>query len=219
MAAGSSSTIPLSRSSDLKKPHSNYEAGKNVNPDRVPGTCHWFLDHVDFLAWLKLQRPKLLWLSADPGYGKSVLAKYLVDRRGETFSVQKTRPTVCYFFFKDGDMDRSDGAKAVSALLHHLFLQQPQLYRHAKEDFTTKSDSFLTDLDTVWNILMKAVEDSSQFETVCVLDALDECQESSRIALIDKLVQLYRHEDTSDDKRPIVKFLVTRSISLGTLAI
>ena len=196
-------------SRNLRKLHSNYEAGKNVNPDRVPGTCHWFLDHVDFLTWRKSQSSKLLWLSADPGCGKSVLAKYLVDRRGEALSVKSTRPTVCYFFFKDGDIERRDGAKAVCALLHQLFMQQPQLYRHAEEDFRTKSDSFLNDLDTVWSILMKAVADSSQAETVCILDALDECQEDSRSALVAKLVQLYRHVDFINNGRPIVKFLVT----------
>ena len=199
---------------NLKKLYSNYEAGKNVNPARVPGTCRWFLDHPGFLTWRKSQSSRLLWLSADPGCGKSVLAKYLVDRRGEAMSIQNTEPTVCYFFFKDGDTERRDAAKAVCALLHQLFLQQPQLYRHAKEDFRTKSDSFLTDLDNVWNILMKAVEDFAQVETVFVLDALDECQESSRKALVDKLVRLYRHQDTINDspidnRRPIVKFLVT----------
>ena len=196
-------------SSDLRKLHSNYEAGKNVNPDRVPGTCHWFLDHVDFLTWRKSPSSRLLWLSADPGCGKSVLAKYLVDRRGEALTVRNSMPTVCYFFFKDGDIERRDGAKALCALLHQLFLQQPQLYRHAKEDFRTKSDSFLTDFNTLWNIFIKAVEDPSQSETICVLDALDECQEYSRKALIEKIVQMYGHEDIVGNRRPVVKFLIT----------
>ena len=196
-------------SSHLRKLHSNYEAGKNVNPERVPGTCQWFLDHVDFLTWRKSQSSRLLWLSADPGCGKSVLAKYLVDRRGEALSVRKSKPTVCYFFFKDGDIERRDGAKAICALLHQLFLQHPQLYRHAKEDFRTKSDSFLIDLDALWNILIKAIEDSSEAEIICVLDALDECQEYSRKALIKKLVEFYGHEDTIKNSRPTVKFLVT----------
>ena len=196
-------------SDNLRKLYSNYEAGKNINPDRVPGTCQWFLNHVDFLTWRKSQSSRLLWLSADPGCGKSVLAKYLVDRKGEALGVQKIKPTVCYFFFKDGDIERRDGAKAVCALLHQLFMQKPQLYRHAKEDFRTKNDSFLTDIDTVWNILMKVLQDSSQSETVCVLDALDECRENSRKALIDKIVHLYSEGNTVDKRRPIVKFLVT----------
>ena len=196
-------------SSHLRKLHSNYEAGKNVNPERVPGTCHWFLDHVDFLTWRKSQSSRLLWLSADPGCGKSVLAKYLVDRKGEVLSVHNTGPTVCYFFFKDGDVERRDGAKAVCALLHQLFLQQPRLYLHAKEDFRTKSESFLTDLDTTWNIFMKACEDFSEAEIICVLDALDECREDSRKVLVKKLVQFYSRQQAVHDQRPMVKFLVT----------
>ena len=37
-------------SSRIRKLHSNYEARKNFNPERVPGTCEWFLHHADFLT-------------------------------------------------------------------------------------------------------------------------------------------------------------------------
>lgn len=51
----------------LRLLYSNYEADKNVNPDRIPGTCHWFLNHNSFLAWRESHSSRLLWVSADPG--------------------------------------------------------------------------------------------------------------------------------------------------------
>ena len=189
--------------------YSNYEAGKNINPKRISGTCEWFLNHTGFLTWRESQRSSLLWLSADPGCGKSTLGKYLVDRRGEVLTANTEPPTLCYFFFKDGDDDRTDGAKAICALLHQLILQRPHLYRYAKDDFENKNEKFLTDFDALWNIFLKTAEDPSSREIICVLDALDECKNDSREALIAKLVKLYRHRGSTSSRKPILKFLVT----------
>ncbi|MCJ1353255.1 MAG: hypothetical protein MMC33_003240 [Icmadophila ericetorum] len=191
--------------------YSNYEVGKNVNPERISGICEWFLNHAGFLTWRESQSLSLLWLSADPGCGKSVLAKHLVDRRGEVLTVNPEKPTMCYFFFKDGDADRVDGVKAICALLHQLILQRPHLYRYAKTDFEKKNDKFLTDFDALWNIFLKTAEDPSSREIICVLDALDECRGDSRKALSAKLTELYTSSfrGSISSGKPILKFLVT----------
>ena len=51
----------------LRLLYSNYEAAKNVNPERIPGTCHWLVNHNSFLAWRESHDSRLLWVSADPG--------------------------------------------------------------------------------------------------------------------------------------------------------
>ncbi|KAL8710674.1 MAG: hypothetical protein Q9225_007244 [Loekoesia sp. 1 TL-2023] len=192
----------------IKMLYTNYEQGKNANPERIPGTCEWFLSHVSFLTWRKSRRSGLLWLSADPGCGKSVLSKALVDRRGEVLTVNPEPPTVCYFFFKDGDINRMDAANALRAILHQLIMQNPRLYSYAREDFRKKNEQFLTDFDALWTIFMRAAEDPSNREIVCVLDALDECEERSRTILIGKLVQLFQFRHLDDSGKPILKFLV-----------
>ncbi|KAN0072724.1 ankyrin repeat domain-containing protein 50-like protein 3 [Elaphomyces granulatus] len=58
---------------------STYEQHKNFNPDRVDGTCEWVLSHPQYLQWFTKAHDDLLWISADPGCGKSVLAKSVVD--------------------------------------------------------------------------------------------------------------------------------------------
>ncbi|MCJ1384636.1 hypothetical protein MMC17_007754, partial [Xylographa soralifera] len=195
--------------------YSNYNADKNIIPERISGTCGWFLNHHSFLTWRVSQSSTLLWLSADPGCGKSVLTKYLVNRRGEVLTLNTEAPTMCYFFFKDGDIDRVDAAKAICAFLHQLIMQQPHLYQYVKEDFENKSEKFLTDFDALWNIFSKATANASGQEIICVLDALDECQELSRKALIAELVQLYSLPDSTNSGKPIVKFLVTSRPDFG----
>jgi ankyrin repeat domain-containing protein 50 len=65
--------------------------------------------------------PDLLWVSADPGCGKSVLAKYLVD---EILPSTNTR-IACYFFFKDDFEDQKSIAGALCCILYQIFRQQP----------------------------------------------------------------------------------------------
>ncbi|KAL9611416.1 MAG: hypothetical protein Q9167_003922 [Letrouitia subvulpina] len=167
---------------NLRMLYSNYEAAKNVNPERIAGTY--------------------------PGCGKSVLAKYLVDRREETLTVNLEPPIVCYFFFKDGDLDRIDGAKALCAILHQLFMQAPRLYQYASNDFNKKSEKFLRDFNTLWEIFLTASKVLSISELICVLDALDECERGSK-ELIAKLVEFFSGPVSKDHIVPIVKFLVT----------
>ena len=56
-----------------------YEESKNLNQDRVVGTCKWVLDHDKFRSWSNSHKNDLLWISADPGCGKSVLSRSLIE--------------------------------------------------------------------------------------------------------------------------------------------
>jgi hypothetical protein len=103
-----------------------YEWYKDRVEDRVEGTCEWFLHHAHFQEWLQQVSGPLL-VSADPGCGKSVLAKYLINH------VLAESAAVCYFFFKD--QDQNTVRQALCALLHQLFSQKPTLLKHAMRQY------------------------------------------------------------------------------------
>ncbi|GAB1313191.1 Heterokaryon incompatibility domain-containing protein [Madurella fahalii] len=109
---------------------SPYQNRKDVNPDRVEGTCDWFVSHRLFRDWQESKSSRMLWVSADPGCGKSVLAKHLVDSVLQTV---KSR-TVCYFFFKDGFEDQTSVTGALCCILHQLFTQKRALLSDAVLD-------------------------------------------------------------------------------------
>ena len=59
---------------------SNDENHKRLIPVPVPGTCRWFTGHAQYEKFKTATNSDVLWLSADPGCGKSVIARWLIDQ-------------------------------------------------------------------------------------------------------------------------------------------
>jgi hypothetical protein len=58
---------------------SDYEGHNKRIRSRVSGTCEWILRHYFYREWREITADEVLWLSADPEWGKSVLSRFLVD--------------------------------------------------------------------------------------------------------------------------------------------
>ena len=179
----------------------SYRQDKERNPQRVPGICHWVLDYTKFLTWQE-KVTDLLWVSADPGYGKSVLAKALIDERLVSF--QSGIGSLC--FLKDEEAARQEISTAVSAMLHQLFSQQPHLLKHAMALYAKHGTNLSGMFHDLWDILLEAASDVQAKEVICVIDALDECNERGRQTLIQELCYIPTLRKTQGCK---VKFLVT----------
>ncbi len=78
------------------------------------------MGHKLFCGWLQGSEGKPLWVSADTGCGKSVLAQYLVEDVIQTTEAR----TTCYFF-KDDFKEQKSAANAISCLLHQILLNSP----------------------------------------------------------------------------------------------
>lgn len=140
-----------------------------------------------------------------PGCGKSVLARALIDEK--KVCTETTASTICYFFFKDGQEQRTRGANALSALLHQLF-ENTALIAHALPIYERYGKELRDAFSELWELLLRSAEDSKAGGIICVLDALDESEEQSRHQLIDKLVQFFSHEQNCHNPLKL-KFLVT----------
>jgi hypothetical protein len=184
--------------------NSEYEEYKNINDLRLDGTCHWFLNHLNYDSWRKNKAPGLLWVSANPSCGKSVLSRYLVDNELKSTHSR----TTCYFFFKEND-NQSSSLKALCALLHQLFSRKPTLLKHAIPDFRFDGDKLPKLFSKLWGILRNAGTDPEAGEIICILDALDECKEDDRLRLINTLKQFYSKDAGAEEKMTAVKFLIT----------
>lgn len=179
-----------------------YRDRKERNGERVPNTCEWFTSHSLFQNWVKTDRSSLLWVSADPGCGKSVLAKYLVDHVLPSTS----KRTTCYFFFKDDFTDQKSATNALCAILRQLFLAKKHLLRGSILDtLDTDGDKFIQSFHDLWSTLISVAADQNAGEIICILDALDECQDSDRSQLIQAVRNLY----VADSSRLRLKFLLT----------
>ncbi|EGX53861.1 hypothetical protein AOL_s00004g520 [Orbilia oligospora ATCC 24927] len=175
-----------------------YENQKNQNPVRVPGTCEWFTNHQIFQDWKSSPSSKMLWVSADPGSGKSVLARYLID------SVLSTPgSTICYFFFKEDLEEQKKATTALSSILFQLFTANRSLICDKILDrYEIVEESFSSSFHELWRAFLIAASNADKI--VCVLDALDECNSSDKSQLITKLKELYGKPTDLN-----LKFLVT----------
>lgn len=99
-------------------------------------------------------------------YGKSVLAKSLIDNDFKTLA-----PTVstCYFFFKDNE-EQNSLSIALCVIIHQLFSQQPNFIRHAIPLWKQNGENLQHEVDELWRVLFAAA-DSAAHKTFCVFDA------------------------------------------------
>jgi KaiC/GvpD/RAD55 family RecA-like ATPase len=184
-----------------------YEASKNRNRERVSGTCGWFTNHDKFKEWHRPtegQGSGLLFVTAYPGCGKSVLSRYLIDKvlpdpRGWN---------VLYFFFKDDFEDQKSSLRALCALLHQLFDSKRCLLTDAILDkYGAQGENFFESFSNLWNIFIAAVDHQDAGETVVVLDALDECWDKDREELIQAVITI--HNVQRNKTRNRLKILLT----------
>jgi hypothetical protein len=174
-----------------------YEWYKDRVETRVEGTCEWFLSHDNFQKWSQGESGLLL-VSADPGCGKSVLAKYLIDNR------LPCSATLCYFFFQD--QDQNTVHQALCAIFHQLFSQRPNLIKHAMEKYRKNGRGMTESTNSLWAILEDAVQDPQAGPVIIVLDALDECAESEFEDLIQGVERHVRNNHSDQSK---LKYLLT----------
>jgi hypothetical protein len=171
----------------------------------VPKTCLWFLEHPIFQKWKTSPRDDILWLSADPGCGKSVLSRALIDEK----LVGAEPVTLCYFFFKDNE-EQNSAATALCALFHQfLCVHSDLLQRYVAPAYTKCGDALKNDFEELWRTFISAATDPSAKDVVCILDALDECKVADRNKLISHLEDFYRRSGNTSQRGCKLKFLVT----------
>ncbi|PQE05542.1 ankyrin repeat-containing protein [Rutstroemia sp. NJR-2017a BBW] len=172
-----------------------YELQKNFNPARGKDTCLWCLEDQVFLDWRDRSTSRLLWLTADPGCGKSVLSKALVDER--LIEKEGSNTTICYYFFKDTSASQRSPVNALSALLHQLFSSEKgaRLIEHAMPEFRRSNTAFANNYDVLWSIVHSIARDPRCGKIVFLVDALDECEGEFQEDFINKLKTF---EDISD---------------------
>ena len=182
---------------------SAYEAAKSRIPDGFPGTCVWVLQHPIYHSWFHSTTSScVLCIYGRPGFGKSVLSRSLIDN--ELHSSESL--VTCYYFFCSASANSQDAVDALSALLHQMCSQNSILLMKANEAFrrnggrTKRSFSWLKDL------LISLVQSLDNGKIICVLDALDECEEHSRSCLVQFLNMLHDKTGSLHDR---LRFLIT----------
>lgn len=176
---------------------STYEWYKDRIERRVQGTCKWVLETDIYRTWSEQETGPLL-ISADPGCGKSVLAKYLIDN-----VLPRPNTTICYFFFKEPD--QITVRQALCALLHQLFCSNGALIEHALPQYERDGEKLIDSTASLWIVLDKVVQDPRAGSIIIVLDALDEFGED----LSDLMKHIESHCCEAKKRNGELKYLLT----------
>ena len=83
------------------------------------------------------------------------------------------------------------------------------LLKHALPEFGQNKGKMCELFGLLWGILLKAAADPEAGEVIFVLDALDECEESGRIELIERLHDFFINDPKEELNKTRLKFLVT----------
>ncbi|KAF4767316.1 hypothetical protein HAV15_009702 [Penicillium sp. str.  len=187
---------------------SDYEDDKNYNPLRVPGTCEWFFEGDDFRNWRDSDTSSLLWISAGPGCGKSVLSRTLIDEN--RLSTNITTSKICYFFFKDGDECRVSATDVLCAWLHQLFTHDPTvtLIQNTVISHKNHGENLAHNFSELWRLFIQCVGSPELGEVICGLDALDECKSDSMRRFLGSLKEFYSNPQLPSATSKL-KFLFT----------
>lgn len=172
----------------------SHESQKNQNLQRAPQIFLWALENSKYIKWRDDDTKKLLLIFADPGCGKSVLSRCIIDEDLRN----KTSKRILYHLFKDTSPEQWSAARAISTILHQLFAsesnEQSSLIRHALPSYRKIGKALSTTFLDLWSIFTAAVTDPKAGNTICVLDALDECNEQELPELINAIEKFCLHQ-------------------------
>jgi hypothetical protein len=155
-----------------------------------------------------------LWISGNPGCGNTVLSKFLIDSIETSLNVRGlTRQHVLYFFFDDKYDKQKTATSFTRALLHQLIRLVPSLITYATPEYLSHGPEVMfQSLDTLWKIFLAAIADGKLLDgAYLVINALDECQESSR-ELLSRYFEDYfatKSPAKDSDSTTFLKVLVT----------
>ncbi|RYC78655.1 hypothetical protein BFJ63_vAg18472, partial [Fusarium oxysporum f. sp. narcissi] len=176
---------------------------------RIGHTCEWILKREEFSAWGANDNSQLLRLIGSPGIGKTMMSTFLIEvLKGK---VEKSPDKMFAYFLCDYRYPEQRSPTAVlRSLIWQLLLQRNGLFQHMQSDFEKHKYSRLFEclfenFSALWRIFQDMLQDEHVGEVFILIDALDECDRSTRKALLRCIRELFQASPESEGN---FKFLV-----------
>ncbi|KAH8652695.1 hypothetical protein BGZ60DRAFT_533558 [Tricladium varicosporioides] len=145
--------------------------------DEYPNTGKWLLAHESFKSWFDpvyAAIPPLLWLNGKPGAGKTILSSLVIQEAQNL----RPRPTIAYFYFKNGDDQRNNFVAVARGILSQLLLQKENLLGYLYKEANNSPEAVLTSPKIASELLNMALKNDRS--VYIILDGIDECSREER---------------------------------------
>jgi Cdc6-like AAA superfamily ATPase len=138
---------------------------------RHENTCTWILGNQHYREWAEKDGPAILWISGDPGCGKSVLSSFLTKE----LTHEKTNQLYMAYFFCDDKDERLRTAHAIlKNVLTQLLDQIPDfiMYFLAEPEYNTNKGETSWSFGMLWRVFERIINDAHHGQLYILIDAL-----------------------------------------------
>ncbi|KAL0940112.1 nacht and tpr domain protein [Colletotrichum truncatum] len=163
----------------------------SLNRTRTPGTCDWILEDPSMKAWFAGDI-RFLWVSGNPGTGKSYLTSRLVSWGQEVLNDQETTSMIGYFFFRQNNPESRSMIQALRDMAYQISEQDVFYGKQLIREVST-SDEIKTVSSAFRKLLVEpCVLDKWKRHIYVLMDGLDEAdprEVKEFLAMLDDLNQ------------------------------
>ena len=198
----------------LTDPVEDMNALKRRKGERAPGTCEWILETEELQRWLGSAtntecNENILWLSGNPGTGKSTMAMAMVENLPNQAPFVCGDKTLTYFFCDSSSENRRTATAILRGLLYQLVKQRQELMKFLLSSYEVrKQEKLFTSFDALWAMLIEIGHDTASGGKYCIIDALDECDRESQLILLRQINQTFSKHN-SKNWHPSIHILIT----------
>ncbi|KAI4267500.1 MAG: hypothetical protein LQ337_008321, partial [Flavoplaca oasis] len=125
------------------------------------------------------------------------------------------RSMLCYFFCDEKIEKQRDSKTILRSLIHQLIIKRRQLIKYIKTAYEIYGPNFDQDLTGLWRILVAIASDKLVGPVTVVVDAIDECEETTRERFLQNVVSLIERSKSKSPQNLCIKFIVTSRPLLG----
>ncbi|KAH6627042.1 hypothetical protein B0J18DRAFT_157987 [Chaetomium sp. MPI-SDFR-AT-0129] len=170
-----------------------------VKEARTPNTCEWLLQHKEFGDWNTSNSSVVLWLQGSPGAGKTFLTSKVIDHVLGSIERSPGGDGFAFFYCNRNEENRRNPLSVLRSFVRQLSTapgypkEIQRKLRKMWEDMAPKGSEL-----GIANCRAQLLESVNLFpRTTLILDALDECEPTSRSELISTIELLLSNSDNA----------------------
>ncbi|KAF2877210.1 hypothetical protein BDV95DRAFT_663982 [Massariosphaeria phaeospora] len=147
---------------------------------KVRGTCDWIFKRKAYLEWVGTH--SLIWISGDPGKGKTMLALSIIKHRQTiTEASPSTKKTI--YFFCNSDTTKNSGVTILLGLIYQLLTDEDfeRMFSYIQDAYSRYGSRLFSEdrFHALWPISEAMIRDPHLDSITCIIDGVDECVENT----------------------------------------
>jgi ankyrin repeat protein len=165
-----------------------------LQPDHDPKTFGWLKKEAAFKLWLAGETgiDRTLWIHGRQGSGSSTLASWAIAFAQEPLENSGANAVILFSFDSKDDRYAST-YNMLASLSHQLLCLRPELFEHVRLLFdqivNCRNDSSYIKISYLWTLFRSLLSCPRHGETYCLIDGIDECDQS-RTRFLREFLQL-----------------------------